>query len=127
MEGGCKGGSLPAGGYVSPTEVRHRGDAGSVRDYVRIADLRGGRPTVGGFMAYGLAVTSHRGDFARIQTRAADGGQGRVGEEMADLDIESGDSGEGGAFAGRGFQKFPAESGWKGMTMRVEEAGRSAG
>ena len=61
-------------------------------------------------MTYGLAVTAHRGDVARAETRSLDGGQGRVGEEMADRDVEAGDAGEGGASAGCDFQKLPPES-----------------
>ena len=110
VEGGRKRGSLSTGGHVAPAEVRHRGDAGSMGDDVRVADLRGGRETADRFMTYGLAVTAHRGDVARAETRSLDGGQGRVGEEMADRDVEAGDAGEGGASAGGDFQKLPPES-----------------
>ena len=48
--------------------------------------------------------------------------RGRVGEEMPDLDVEPGDAGVGGPFGGRDFQQIPAEPGWDGVAVRVEEA-----
>ena len=78
-------------------------------------------------MADRLAVTPHRGDPGRIEPRPCDRGQGRVGEEMPDLDIEPGDAGVGGPLGGRDFQQVPAEPGWDGMAVRVEEADGAAG
>ena len=122
MEHGGQRCTLTAGCNVAPAEVCHGGDAGSLGDDIRIPDLGSRGPPSVGIMADGLAVTSHGGDLGPVEPGFPDGGERRVGEEVADLDIESGDAGEGCLFVCCDFQKIPAESGWYGMVVRVQDA-----
>jgi len=121
VERGREGRSLSPRRDVAPPEIRHRRNAGSLGDDIRIADLSRRWPAAVGIMANRLAVTSHRGDPGRFRPRSRDGGQGRIGKEMSDLDIEPGDAGVGDPIGGRDFQQTPAQSGRNRMSVRVEQ------